>query len=242
MRGMDNEQSTPGSRLRALIKSSQYDSVAHFARGARKSPNTVRAHISGERQILPEVARAYGRLLGRPPEYILYGKRFNQVGENAAINAASNLASYQVPLLDCRDMEQWGFIVAGSIPVSETKISAPTEFQEAKRTAAFMMQDPSMEGVNKEESISQGEYVFIDPDGEYATGEAVVAIAPGFDSVIVRKYRVKAIGEGGKPCFDLVALNPDYPSVFDAHEKDVQIIGPVVGAFRLMRRRPRVKR
>lgn len=112
--------------------------------------------------------------------------------------------------------------------MSEKLIFVGEELECGARTSSVKVNDKSMDG-----AISEGEIAIIDPDKPYAAGDIVAALAPGFDGLILRKYRVKSLSDEGSPLFDLASINPDYPSVLDAHASpDVQIIGRVIGALR----------
>ncbi len=231
MRPMEDNHTTPGERLGALIKRSSYDSVRHFASVAGKSVDLLRKQIRDERTISAASARTYGRLLGRPPEEILYGKRFNQDYEKQPIIAVAGIAPSLVPLLSYADVEQFTLIASGAIPMSDNKISSPFDPLSAKRIFAVEMPDKSMES-DERESIAQGDRLFINPEEEYKTGNIVVAMAPGFVGLIVRKYRIKSFDADAKPVFELVPLNSDFPAVLGEQALQAQIIGRVIGVFR----------
>jgi SOS-response transcriptional repressor LexA len=231
MQVMDRDIRTPGERLRHLRKMRGFDSAERLARVVDRSTSTVIAHENGDRNIPYQMARKYARALGTSIEAILNGRGFNQVTVNATINNPTPLASTGVPLLSCTDVEQFRSIASGADPMSDNVVFPPSGLKAGTRVFVVKASDPSMECASKE-GISEGEDIYIDPDQLPISGKIVAALAPGFDRLILRKYRVTAFDGEGKPIFDLIALNPDYPSVLGAQALDVQIIGRVIGMFR----------
>lgn len=227
---MDNETNTPAERLRGLRKK-RFHSAEEFARRIGRPAATVRHHENGQRGITPKVAAFYARHLKTRPEAILYGKGIYQDTVNTTINSPQAIAPTAVPLLDCADVEQFRLIVAGGYPMSDELTFVGEELDCGKRTFSTKVNDKSMEGASKE-AICEGEIAIIDPDKSYAAGEIVAAIAPGFDGLILRKYRLNSFSDDGAAIFDLVPINPDYPSVLNAHAGNAQIVGRVVGALR----------
>jgi SOS-response transcriptional repressor LexA len=227
MRVMANEASTPGERLRFLRKKAGYYRAEDLAKVVRVSTNTVLMHERNERNIPYRRAKAYARLLGTKPEFILEGKQFNQDYVNQPIIAPAALAPVRLPLLSCTDVEQFRSIASGAIPMSEQAVFASQQLLPGRRAFAVEMPDSSIDG-----RIAEEEHVFIDPDAEYKTGDIVAALAPGFVGLIIREYRVKSFDRDAKPVFELVALNEKFPSVPSDVAGDAQIIGRVIGAFR----------
>jgi SOS-response transcriptional repressor LexA len=227
---MGHDQSTTGERLRHLRTRKGY-SAEKLAKAVGRSVSAVLRQERDERGISPSLAKTYARLLQTTPDEILYGKDFNQVTVNTTINTHDALAPIAVPLLSCRDIEQFRSIASGAIPMSESVVFAPNNLNASKRLISVKAEDKSMECGGKE-NISEGDHVFIDPEQSYAAGDIVAAVAPGFDTLIFRKYRVTSFGDDGSDLFDLIPFNPDFPSVLEAHAKNVIIVGRVVGAFR----------
>ncbi len=231
MHVMDRENTTPGERLRHLRKLRGFDSAERLARVVDRSTSTVIAHENGDRNIPYQMARKYARALGTSIEAILSGRGFNQVTVNATINTLTPLASTGVPLLSCMDVEQFRSIASGADPMSDNVVFPPSGLKAGARVFVVKASDASMECASRE-SIFEDEGVYIDPDQVAETGKIVAALAPGFDRLILRKYRVTSYSPDGKPIFDLVPLNPDFPSVIGANALDVLIIGRVIGVFR----------
>lgn len=230
---MTDNDLTRGERLRRFRLAAGY-SAERLAKVAKVSISTVLRHERDERGINPDQAKTYARLLRKTPSEILYGKQFNQDAVNTTINTLAGLAPTPVPLLSYRDVDQFRSIASGAIPMSDSVVFAPNNLNAGKRVTSVEVYDKSME-CQSEESIKEGEHVFIDPDQPYAAGNIVAALAPGFDGVIFRKYRINSLAEDGQPIFDLIALNPDYPSVIGAHALGVTIVGRIVAVAAIRR-------
>lgn len=226
----------PGDRLRYLRQKSRYTTQARLARAAGMSRETVSKHEQGQRNITVDAAEDYARVFGVRPEVILFGDGLNQVSVNTFIKSTRDVAPSTYPLLSSDQLEQFRSIVAGVYPMSDDKVSAPPGLETGERTFAVMMHDQAMECLHPDR-IAYGEYAFVDPDETPRAGDVVFAIdVPGFKDGIIRKYRVSSHNDQGEPSFDLIPLNPDYPSVIGASAKGVKVVGPIVGAFRAMRR------
>jgi len=233
MRVMTDHTTSPGERLRTLRKARGYERAEDLARAAGRATSSVLMHERDERGITPRMARTYARLLKTTPEALLYGKQFNQDIENATLNKPQGIAPTGLPLLSCLDIEQFRSIARGAIPMSDELTFVPAELDCGKRSFTIKVSDKSMECASRE-AIFEGEIVVIDPEREYAAGDIVAAVAPGFDGIILRKYRVNHFDEENHPIFDLVSLNPDYPSVLNAHAGNVDIVGRIISATRVI--------
>ena len=105
-----------------------------------------------------------------------------------------------------------------------------------RRTFFVEVYDKSMES-NDKDALSEGEKAFAaagsyNLDTKYASGDAVIAIVPGYEKTLIRKFKQTAVGADGDVSFDLAALNPDFDSVKDAHLRGAIIVARVIGAYR----------
>jgi SOS-response transcriptional repressor LexA len=219
------EDTTQGSRLRSLRQKRGYETALRFANALGMRHSTVLCHETDKRGIPPKTAKRYARFLGVAPEVIIFGNGLNQDYAKPSQLVLSPLASKVVPLLSCMDAEQFRLILCGAIPMSDESIAAPRELDAGERVFVVKMPDRSMEDGSRD-SVYEGDYIYVDPDRPHAIGDLVGAIAPGVKGMVVREYREKSVGK-----FDLVALNPRYPSVIDAQD-GAQILGRVIGTFR----------
>ncbi|KAG1243050.1 hypothetical protein G6F65_022664 [Rhizopus arrhizus] len=86
-----------------------------------------------------------------------------------------------------------------------------------------------------EESFNEGDIVVIDPEVEPLPGDFVVA-KNGEHEATFKKYRPRGVTERGAVVFELVPLNPDYPSL-RSDISAIQIIGTMVEHRRYRKRR-----
>lgn len=229
---MDSKKSTPGQRLRALRQAKGYD-ASEVADLLGIASSTVLGHENGSRGILPDMAEKYARIFGVKPELIVFGSGLNQHYGIEGIITAGTVALSSVPLLECNALELFRSIRDGERPMSEKSILAPIPLPPGNRIFAITQPDKSMQGEG-DGSIAPGEHVYIDPDAKYKTGDMVAALLPGYEELIVRKYRRTSLGEDGIEAFDLVALNVDFGVEKDAHKRATQIVGRVIGAYRAL--------
>jgi SOS-response transcriptional repressor LexA len=230
---MNTMDSTPSERLRQLLRAAGYDTAKEVAEAVGVAKSTVNAHQDGTRGIRPGMAKRYARLLGVPPEYILYGKNLNQAGEIEQIISTRDVALRVVPLLDCRALEQFRSILSGAKPMSDRQIFAPFELPPGNRIYAIPQQDNSMMEDGAERSIRKGDHVFVNPDLPHKSGSIVAALIPGEERAAIRKYRTVEIGPDGQTVFELVALNRDHGVIKDAQKLGIQILGVVIGLSRM---------
>ncbi|MGN8190304.1 helix-turn-helix domain-containing protein [Burkholderia sp. 22088] len=82
--------------------------------------------------------------------------------------------------------------------------------------------------------FNAGDRVIIDPALSPRPGDYVVAAKEGEDATF-KRYRARGTNEMGQDVFELVPLNPDYPTVSSEH-RSVKIIGVMVEHRRYRRR------
>jgi SOS-response transcriptional repressor LexA len=115
--------------------------------------------------------------------------------------------------------------------MSNETVFLPNTIEGGKRVFSVEVYDKSMESSDKS-SLFFGEKAFYNPDTKYSSGDIVLAIVPGYAKALIRKYRQTAVDTEGKVSFDLVALNPDFDSVRDAHTRGAVIVARAIGAYR----------
>jgi SOS-response transcriptional repressor LexA len=228
---MIDETLTPGDRLRELRKRRGYSNAAQLAAAMGVSTSAVTHHENGTRDIPWSRAVSYARLLNANPQFILYGKDFNQVDENSGSLLTRKVALLTVPLLSSSDQAQFRLIAGGSRPMSDRSIFAPFDLPDGHRVFAVLMPDKGMESDGKQ-TINQGEPVFINPDAEHHIGDIVAVQLPDCEEILIRKYRRSSVDEGGVEKFDLVALNEDYGIERNISDRGAVIVGKVIGVYR----------
>lgn len=97
-----------------------------------------------------------------------------------------------------------------------------------------------VEGDSMEPEFHEGDIIVIDPTSSPSPGDFVVAsrICQFSDSIesTFKKYRPKQYDENGNLEYDLVPLNPDFPS-FNSKRDKLTIIGVVIEHRRKFKRR-----
>ncbi|WP_257829230.1 LexA family protein [Burkholderia glumae] len=83
-----------------------------------------------------------------------------------------------------------------------------------------------IEGLSMTPDFNPGDRVIVEPAIRPRPGDFVVA-KNGREEATFKKYRARGIGADGNDAFELVPLNPDYPTISSEHEP-VRIIGVMV--------------
>ena len=81
--------------------------------------------------------------------------------------------------------------------------------------------------------FKEGDLIVIDTEVKPQPTDLVMAESP--EGITFKKYRSRGIGEDGVEVFDLVPLNPDFPTIRSDRSK-VEIIGTVVEHRRTLRK------
>ena len=81
--------------------------------------------------------------------------------------------------------------------------------------------------------FKEGDLIIIDTEVDPQPTDLVMAESP--EGITFKKYRSRGIGEDGVEVFDLVPLNPDFPTIRSDRSK-VEIIGTVVEHRRTLRK------
>lgn len=180
-----------------------------------------------------KAAERYARAYRATPEHIIFGSGINQ-GDNGLSRIYDNsIEPVCIPLLDCADVEQFRAISTGANPMSNETVFLPNTIEGGKRVFSVEVYDKSMESGDKS-SLFLGEKAFFNPDIVYASGDIVIAVVPGYAKALIRKYRQTAVDPEGNVSFDLIALNPDFDSVKDAHARQAVISARAIGAYRTL--------
>jgi len=94
-----------------------------------------------------------------------------------------------------------------------------------------------VEGESMGPEFRSGDTVLVDPDATVRPGDIVVAKMAADETATLRKYRSRGKDADGRPIFELVPLNDDYPTLMVNADNPGAIIGPVVEHRRNLRRR-----
>lgn len=91
-----------------------------------------------------------------------------------------------------------------------------------------------LKGRSMEPEFHEGDRIIVDPAIHPQPGDFVVA-KNGGEEATFKKYRPRGIGPSGREVFELVPLNPDYPTI-NSENESARIIGVMVEHRRYRRR------
>lgn len=91
-----------------------------------------------------------------------------------------------------------------------------------------------LKGRSMEPEFHEGDRIIVDPAIHPQPGDFVVA-KNGGEEATFKKYRPRGIGPSGREVFELVPLNPDYPTI-NSENEPARIIGVMVEHRRYRRR------
>ena len=153
------------------------------------------------------------------------------------IPAESNV---EVTALGSRRIPVLSYVQAGALTESVVPYTNPddwllTDLDLSRSAFALRIKGQSMYSPMSEESFNEGDLVVIDPSVEPLPGDFVVA-KNGEHEATFKKYRPRGVNENGVVVFELVPLNPDYPSIRSDYTH-VDIIGTMVEHRRYRKRR-----
>lgn len=153
------------------------------------------------------------------------GRKFVQVKNNVS---PAQIGSKQIPLISYVRAGLWAG--AGDLP-------QPGDAQEWLMTdlelsdGAFALE---IKGDSMLPEFNPGDRVIIDPAIRPQPGDYVVA-KNGEDEATFKKYRLRGANEQGVEVFELVPLNPDYPSI-RSDQVPIRIVGTMVEVRKYRRR------
>nr|DAN07185.1 MAG TPA: hypothetical protein [Caudoviricetes sp.] len=185
------------------------------------SPVTISNWATGKIQgMRGTTAARFEEATGVRASWVLTGKGQKLVAgtEYEGVSPAAGMRT--LPILPDDALMQWGDTrdpYASGIEPTDWIMSKQSI---SRRAFAFQVRDASMRP-----ACLPGDLVVIDPD-EPITPGIMVAATVGSASAVVRKYRVRSIGEDGSEAFELVPLNEDYP-IIRSINTPVVILGAV---------------
>lgn len=153
------------------------------------------------------------------------GKKFVHDKSNVA---PAQIGSKQIPLISYVRAGLW----AGAVDPFQ-----PNDAHEWLMTdldisdGAFALE---IKGDSMLPDFQPGDRVIIDPSVRPQPGDYVVA-KNGEEEATFKKYRLRSINEQGVEVFELVPLNPDYPSI-RSDEVPIKIVGTMVEVRKYRRR------
>lgn len=163
------------------------------------------------------------KVLGLPP-----GTFGPQV--NVAIPPDSSVVSRRVPLIDIVDAGR-GAVAVDPYPAGMGVDYLDVNVEVSERTFALEVRGPSMEPV-----YFEGDLIIVDPAVNPLPDDDVVVNIPGPDGDpgenVFKRYKPRGAG-----AYDLVPLNPDYPTITVNSKNPGKIIGTVVERRHFRKRR-----
>ena len=220
---MKDENEVRGERLKTLREKAGLSQAALAEKCGWASQSRVGNYEKGVRKINADDAAILADALGVHPAEILFGLE----PVNNVIPAPIGMR--QLPIIsyvqagcwtetcDCRAMD-------GSIETINTDLDLGS--------MAFALE---VRGDSMAPEILEGDVVVIDPDVDPLPGDYVVA-KNGSHEATLKQYRPRGTNEQGQEYFELVPLNPVYPTMRSDHNH-VAIIGVMMEHRRYRRKK-----
>lgn len=153
------------------------------------------------------------------------GRKFVQDKSNIA---AAQIGSKQIPLISYVRAGHWAGIGDPFQP-NDAHEWLMTDLDISDSAFALEIKGDSMLP-----DFNPGDRVIIDPNVKPQPGDYVVA-KNGEEEATFKKYRLRSINEQGIEVFELVPLNPDYPSI-RSDTTPITIVGTMVEVRKYRRR------
>ena len=220
---MKDENEVRGERLKTLREKAGLSQAALAEKCGWASQSRVGNYEKGVRKIGADDAAIMAAALDVHPAEILFGL------ESVSNVAPAPIGLRQIPIIsyvqagcwtescDCRAMD-------GSIETINTDLDLGS--------MAFAL---SVRGDSMAPEILEGDVVVIDPDVDPLPGDYVVA-KNGSHEATLKQYRPRGTNDQGQEYFELVPLNPVYPTMRSDHHH-VTIIGTMMEHRRYRRRK-----
>lgn len=193
---------------------------AQIAVETKKSPGAVSQWLDGRiKGLRAETAEALERATGYTATWIATGRGPRLVQDKSNISPAQ-IGHKQIPLISYVRAGLWAGAVDPFQP-NDAHDWLVTDLDLSEGAFALEIKGDSMLP-----DFSPGDRVIIDPDIRPQPGDYVVA-KNGDDEATFKKYRLRSINDQGDPVFELVPLNPDYPSI-RSDQVPIHIVGTMV--------------
>jgi SOS-response transcriptional repressor LexA len=132
----------------------------------------------------------------------------------------TSTGAHRVPVLDYVQAGTWTGV---SDSRSESDILEYVSTSVDLSGSAFAM---FVRGDSMEPEFREGDMIIVDPEVEPRPGDFVVAVN-GTGEATFKRYRVKGINDAGQNVFELVPLNPDFPTM-RSDVTHIRIVGTMV--------------
>ena len=220
---MKDENEVRGERLKTLREKAGLSQAALAEKCGWASQSRVGNYEKGVRKIGADDASVLASALGVHPSEILFGASSSQNVEPASIGLR------KIPVISYVQAGCWTEscecrAVDGSIEVITTDLELGS--------MAFALE---IRGDSMAPEILEGDVVVIDPDEPPNPGDFVVA-KNGDHEATLKQYRPRGTNDQGQEYFELVPINPVYPTMRSDHHH-VTIIGVMMEHRRYRKRK-----
>ncbi|ALS63602.1 LexA family protein [Pandoraea apista] len=221
--------STLDQRIQTIIDETGAEQI-EIATAAGVTKGTVNQWLDGKiKSIKLEYAIGIQKRYGYNAVWIVMGEGDKKVGTAGFANVApAQVGERRVPLISS---VQAGLMteVVDPFPPGGAFEYLLTDLDLSDHAFAL-----EIEGNSMLPEFHPGDRVIVDPAIHPRPGDFVVA-KNGREEATFKKYRARGIGAHGREAFELVPLNPDYPTISSDHEP-VRIIGVMMEHRRYRKR------
>lgn len=202
---------TLDERVKTILKETKAEQI-ELAEAAGVSKGTVTQWLDGKiKSIKLEYAIGIQKRWGYSPVWIVLGEGPKKIAR-ATISPATQ-GGRRVPLIN--------YVQAGQMTEAIDPFPAGSAFEYLLTDLdlseeAFALE---IEGMSMSPEFGPGDRIIVDPALSPRPGDFVVA-KNGRDEATFKKYRVRGVSAAGQDIFELVPLNPDYPTL----SSEVQLI------------------
>ncbi len=219
-----DNSATAGARVRHYrerLGLSQEELAARVG-AAQQTIQSLEAGKIRKSTFLPHIARE----LGVDLDALLFGNEQQRV---QVARPLSMVSTRRIPLFSTRDSEQVRAYLDHEAAPSPTgkwvAIDYSLPFVESGPRLFALKLALSDEAFQPE--FRPGDQLVIDPDAPIQPGDPVIVFKQGMERLNLSKYRVLS-QSGSAIDYELVSINPDFPSFSGGELKSIEILGPVI--------------
>ncbi|HEP6427759.1 LexA family protein [Burkholderia cenocepacia] len=216
-------------RIRTIVSETQAEQI-ELAAAAGVTKGTVNQWLDGKiKSIKLQYALGIQKRYGYNAVWIVTGDGEKKVAESPHRNVApAQIGARRVPLISS--------VQAGRMTEAIDPFPPGGAFE-------FLLTDLDLsdhafaleiEGLSMTPDFNPGDRVIVDPAIPPRPGDFVVA-KNGREEATFKRYRVRGVDALGREAFELVPLNPDYPTI-NSETEPVRIIGVMVEHRRYRKR------
>lgn len=203
-------------------------SQAQIATETKKSPGAVSQWVDGRiKNLRADTAEALAHATGYRASWLVTGKGPKLDIDKSNVGPAQ-IGSKQIPLISYVRAGNWAGIGDPFQP-NDAHDWLMTDLDISEGAFALEIKGDSMLP-----EFNPGDRVIIDPAIKPQPGDYVVA-KNGEEEATFKKYRLRSVNEQGVEVFELVPLNPDYPSI-RSDLVPIHIVGTMVEVRKYRRR------